>query len=110
MLATRIEGPHTRLQIVLREDGVQSGVDLMQRLVKLRKNVLLHLQALGNGCETCCQSWHEPRRGLVVDSLLPFPRVLVWRRLVEGNPRLVNLVVEVVLEIRRWMVGVPLVI
>lgn len=109
VLPSGIQGAHACLEIMLGENLVELGVDLVQRLIVLGKYRLLCQQPVSDGFESGCQGGHETGRGLIVNGLLPLARILPWRRLVEGDARLVDFVVEVVLEYRVRVLRVPFV-
>ena len=107
--AARRGGPHARLQVVAREDGVEPAVDLVQARVEVRHGALLRLEAVREAREAGAENGDEARRGLLLEGLLPLARVLVGEWLVEGDVCLVHLVVEVVLEDAVGVRGVVLV-
>lgn len=102
------QGADLGLELVALQDGVEAAVDLVQARVELGDGAHLRLEAVGQRLVARAQHRHEARRRLVLQRLLPLARVLVCRRLVKGNVRLVDLVVKVVLEDAVGVGRVPL--
>jgi hypothetical protein len=67
----------------------------------------LCLETISEAGVARAEDGHESRRGLVLESLLPFARVFMGLGLVEGNVGFVDLVVEVMLEDAAGACGIP---
>lgn len=98
MFPLSIQGSNTRLQVVLGQDRIQGAVYLMERIVELGKAGALGLQTLGHMHEARSEHGDIARARLVANRLLPLAGVLIRAGLEEGDLRLVDFIVEVVLE------------
>lgn len=91
----RLERAHRVLEVVARQDLVQTGVDGMQLVIELSDHAPLEKQARNDSGKAGAQYGDVVRPWLLRESLFPFLGVVVRSRLVEGSGVLIDLVVEV---------------